>query len=288
MRKDTEIGIIAGIVLAITIGVFISTRTGVREPEIPLSHKYEGKDVVDETQDLGVLTQQTLPEIAELPEERPVEAVATAQAIIQREEGVGEVVVGDEWEGEVVEDEWGEEVVEGKWEEIEPPPATVGEEAEPDDMPPAPAEGTGTETAVHAGEYIVYKVKPNDTLSKLARQYYGDETKWTVIYDANAGKITHRNALYVGQEIIIPDVNATTEEPVTVVEHLPQPSSQTADSPKEVGKLTHTVQRGDTLFKLARQYYNDEGKWGKIYDANRDSIPNPNAILRGTVLIIPE
>ncbi len=285
MRRDTEIGIIVGIVLAIVIGVFISTRTGVKEPATPLSDTYEAENIADAL-DLGILTQQPTPDIAELPEEIPEDTVPApkrqppVQAFIQDEQ--------DEDENEM-EDEWEDEMVEGEWEEIELPTTTVVEETKPDTKPTTAEviEPVEPEVAIHPEEDIAYKVKPNDTLTKLARQYYGDEAKWTLIYDANAGKISHRNALYVGQEITIPSDSAAVEESV-VVEPLPSPPSQAVVTPEDTGKRTHTVQKGDTLIKLARQYYNNEAEWKKIYEANNDIIPNPNAISQGTVLIIPE
>lgn len=52
------------------------------------------------------------------------------------------------------------------------------------------------------------------------------------------------------------------------------------------GKI-HVVQRGDTLFKLARQYYNDQSQWKRIYEANRSQIPNQNVLKVGQKLMIP-
>jgi len=52
------------------------------------------------------------------------------------------------------------------------------------------------------------------------------------------------------------------------------------------GKI-HVVQRGDTLYKLARQYYNDQSQWKRIYEANRSQVPNPNVLKAGQKLIIP-
>ncbi len=50
---------------------------------------------------------------------------------------------------------------------------------------------------------------------------------------------------------------------------------------------THSVQRRDTLYSLARLYYNDHRQWKKIYEANRDRIANPNMIKVGMNLVIP-
>jgi nucleoid-associated protein YgaU len=49
----------------------------------------------------------------------------------------------------------------------------------------------------------------------------------------------------------------------------------------------HIVQPGETLFGLAQRYYNDGRRWRRIYEANRERIPDPNKIRVGTKLIVP-
>ncbi len=49
----------------------------------------------------------------------------------------------------------------------------------------------------------------------------------------------------------------------------------------------YVVQSGDYLSKIAKQEYGDEAKWEIIYEANKDSIKNPNIIYQGQVLAIP-
>jgi nucleoid-associated protein YgaU len=49
----------------------------------------------------------------------------------------------------------------------------------------------------------------------------------------------------------------------------------------------HTVTEGETLFSLARRYYNDEAKFVEIYRVNRDVLKTPDPLTPGTVLIIP-
>lgn len=53
------------------------------------------------------------------------------------------------------------------------------------------------------------------------------------------------------------------------------------------GSRVHLVQRKDTLYGLARQYYSDASQWRKIYEANRERISDPNVINVGMKLIIP-
>jgi nucleoid-associated protein YgaU len=53
------------------------------------------------------------------------------------------------------------------------------------------------------------------------------------------------------------------------------------------GAMYHTVAKGDTLFSLARMYYNDQSKWKVIYEANREQIRDKNKIFVGQQLLIP-
>jgi nucleoid-associated protein YgaU len=49
----------------------------------------------------------------------------------------------------------------------------------------------------------------------------------------------------------------------------------------------HVVKSKDTLYGLARMYYNDVRQWKKIYEANRAQIQDPDKIFIGMELIIP-
>jgi len=49
----------------------------------------------------------------------------------------------------------------------------------------------------------------------------------------------------------------------------------------------HEVQKGDTLSKIAQQYYGDASLYMKIFEANQDTLKNPNLIKVGQKLRIP-
>jgi len=49
----------------------------------------------------------------------------------------------------------------------------------------------------------------------------------------------------------------------------------------------YIIKQGDTLSKLAEQFYNSMSKWPKIYEANRDSVKNPHYIYIGQRIVIP-
>ena len=58
--------------------------------------------------------------------------------------------------------------------------------------------------------------------------------------------------------------------------------------PPEPAARIHVVQKDDTLFKLARQYYDgDQSKWKAIWEANMDRIPDKDKLKPGTELVIP-
>ena len=60
-------------------------------------------------------------------------------------------------------------------------------------------------------------------------------------------------------------------------------SAPAAPSPE----VTHTVKAGDTLSKLAREYYGDDKHHRRIFEANRDKLDDPDDIKVGQELKIP-
>lgn len=58
-----------------------------------------------------------------------------------------------------------------------------------------------------------------------------------------------------------------------------------ANEPK--AGTTYTVQKGDTLWSIAKRFYGSGSQYGKIVNAN-PSISNPNLIYSGQVLTIPD
>lgn len=49
----------------------------------------------------------------------------------------------------------------------------------------------------------------------------------------------------------------------------------------------YTVEKGDTLSHIAKQFYGKAGKWQAIFDANRDQLDDADKIFPGQVLKIP-
>ncbi|CAN5538693.1 hypothetical protein BH23ACI1_BH23ACI1_23180 [soil metagenome] len=64
---------------------------------------------------------------------------------------------------------------------------------------PAPDQLTGT-----AGQDQTYVVAKGDSLSKIAKQHYGDANQWRRIYDANRDQISNPDLIHPGQNLKIP------------------------------------------------------------------------------------
>ena len=51
----------------------------------------------------------------------------------------------------------------------------------------------------------IYEVVAGDTLSKIAKHFYGDANKYMKIFEANKDQLKDPNMIRVGQKLRIPD-----------------------------------------------------------------------------------
>lgn len=75
---------------------------------------------------------------------------------------------------------------------------------------------------------------------------------------------------------------------ITVDSSLPKPQrAAAAAAGGNAGSRTYTVQPGDSLSKIAKEYYGNASDYNKIFQANQDKLTDPNKIQAGQVLVIP-
>ena len=69
-----------------------------------------------------------------------------------------------------------------------------------------------------------------------------------------------------------------------------QPATMTAGASVSGGQnqRRYTVQAGDTLSAISRQFYGNASQYTKIFEANRNILSDPNKIQPGQDLVIPE
>lgn len=113
-----------------------------------------------------------------------------------------------------------------------------------------------------------YVVRSGDDLSSIAQRAYGNESYFTLIYEANKNVIgSNPNLLVPGQILYIPLLPENTEV--------------------KSGE-TYVVQLGDTLFLIAERAYGDGNLYKRIRDANPDAFgPESTLIQPGQTLVIP-
>ncbi len=71
---------------------------------------------------------------------------------------------------------------------------------------------------------------------------------------------------------------------LTIDSSLPQPAPPAPAAPDN---QTYTVQPGDSLSKIAQNFYGHANQYMKIFEANKDQLDDPNKIQVGQVLVIP-
>lgn len=54
--------------------------------------------------------------------------------------------------------------------------------------------------------YAHHTVKSGETLSKIAKQYYGNANKYNAIFEANRGKLKSADLIHPGDELVIPNI----------------------------------------------------------------------------------
>lgn len=89
-----------------------------------------------------------------------------------------------------------------------------------------------------------------------------------------------KNALWNQIKAINPAYDDITVN-VTVDPSLPQPAPSGGPS------QTYTVQAGDSLSRIAKQFYGNADEYMRIFDANKDKLNDPNRIQIGQELVIP-
>jgi cell envelope opacity-associated protein A len=80
-----------------------------------------------------------------------------------------------------------------------------------------------------------------------------------------------------------PSVRSSPPPAVTTTRQAPS----TASPPSTSAARQHTIRPGDTLSKLALQYYNNRAKWRDIYAANKGVMKNESDLKVGMELKIP-
>lgn len=163
-----------------------------------------------------------------------------------------------------------------------------------------------------------HKVQSGESLGKIAAKYYGRSTPSRIdaIFDVNRDKLSSKHAVRVGDMLRIPAIpdadgvsfiNASGFSGKSINDahprrddeiRIPLPiddkaaivAHKTTDQEPESQPIDfkwYEVQENDTLSRIAARQMGSSRLFLKLYDFNRDLIPNKNAIKPGTKIRIP-
>jgi nucleoid-associated protein YgaU len=116
------------------------------------------------------------------------------------------------------------------------------------------------------GSKMSYVVQRGETLSIIAGQIYGDMNKWREI--SNLTGLENPNRIYPG-DVVYYQLTDATMAFATSYENVPR------------GEVE--VNSGDTLAKIAKNIYGDQGQWKSIWRQN-DQIENTDKLEVGQVI----
>ena len=98
---------------------------------------------------------------------------------------------------------------------------------------------------------------------------------------ASAGSQALKNDIWNQIKLVDPGYSDLTCD--IVIDPALAPPAPAAPPPMK----TYTVQPGDSLSKIAKQFYGNANAYMKIFEANKDQLSDPNKIQIGQVLKIP-
>ncbi|NIQ39943.1 MAG: LysM peptidoglycan-binding domain-containing protein [Proteobacteria bacterium] len=135
--------------------------------------------------------------------------------------------------------------------------------------------------------YIVHTIRPDESLSTLAGRYYGDYRKFHLIAQYN--ELEDATKVRAGQEIKIPVIEGMPimADPAVIRTDTGEPlESMPGEIVTVKSYVTHTVQPGESLSKLAQMYYGDYKKFDLIAEFN--SLEDATGVKVGQEIKIPE
>jgi nucleoid-associated protein YgaU len=140
-------------------------------------------------------------------------------------------------------------------------------------MEEAKMEEASAEAVEYSGETFNYVVQSGDSLSKIAKNFYGDASEWKRIYDLNKSIISNENTVFPGDVLKIASPSVEKGESNEVAQQYQQTHT--------FKKVDIEVKSGDSLWKISKVLTGDGMNWRTIFTQVTDQVSNPDIILPG-------
>jgi len=126
---------------------------------------------------------------------------------------------------------------------------------------------------------VTHVVQKGETLSEISQKYYGTATRWRDILRANALLVPEPKLLRPGMRLVIPP----RETAVAAATHPALAADTTSSKPARI----YTVQKGDSLFRIALKCYGNGARWKDILAANPNIKDPARDVRSGMRIVIP-
>jgi nucleoid-associated protein YgaU len=142
-------------------------------------------------------------------------------------------------------------------------------------------QNSDSDTGVNSNTSSTYTVKPGDDLWTISVNIYNDGYRWIEI--AKANKLENPGLIFVGNKLIIPQINKDVKTSIEI-KTTPKTTSNVVKNTSITGS-SYTVVKGDNIWNIAVRAYGDGFRWPEIAKAN--NLVNPRVIHPGNHFIIP-
>jgi len=146
--------------------------------------------------------------------------------------------------------------------EVQQPEPAPSEEPAAEETPSEPTPVASPSSS--AGEFVKHTVQKGETLSDVAQAMLGVRGRWREVYAYNRERIGESpNHVRVGLTLVFPKERLTVPASTSSSAQTVVPAS----SPKTGGR-SYTVQKGDTLYGIARAQLGSGPRWKEIASLN--------------------
>lgn len=140
--------------------------------------------------------------------------------------------------------------------------------------------------------YIMGTPKPDTSEHKKTRQVFVVELSKEEV-PAPGAEVTApaprrtTTAAPVMTEPAQPAVSTRRQAQPVVIPNFDEEKAPARSSVAAAGYSDYTVEKGDTLQKISKKFYNTYRRWNEIFEANKDVMSDPNKLKPGMKIRIP-
>jgi nucleoid-associated protein YgaU len=176
------------------------------------------------------------------------------------------------------------------------------------DSPGSPTRLSNAGASSSDRDVTIHKVRPGDTLTRIARAHYGADGRQVIdaIYEANRSTLSSPDRLIIGCRIVLPRLEAqeravTSDQIAAIRSPAVVRSTSTGatrrplrSSPRSSREGDHGVEwewyqleKGDRYAKVAAEKLGSARRWPELAELNMDIFPDPHRIRDGVSIRIP-